>query len=82
MYRLQGSLAVVAAGCLAVVLIATLSWVATLCVQAPQFLTAKDGGVFGTCFLPVFLVAMIVMIGTLWLVAKGSTRCLRNVRAA
>jgi hypothetical protein len=81
-YRLQGSLAVVAAGCLGVVFVATLTWVATLCVQAPEFLTAKDGGVVGTSFLPVFLVAMIVMIGALWLVVKGSARCLRSVRAA
>ena len=69
MYRLQGSLAVAAAGCLGVV--STLSWVATLCVQAPEFLTSKDGGVFGSSFLPVLLVAMVVMIGTSWLVVTG-----------
>ena len=81
MYRLQGSLAVAAAGCLGVVLVSTLSWVATLCVQAPEFLTSKDGGVFGTSFLPVFLVAMVIMIGASWLVVAGSARCLRSVRS-
>lgn len=80
LYRLQGSLAVAAAGCLGVVLVSTLSWVATLCVQAPDFLTSKDGGILGTSFLPVFLVAVVVMIGTSWLVATGSARCLRSVR--
>lgn len=81
MYRLQGSLAVAAAGCLGVVLVSTRSWVATLCMQAPDFLTSKDGGILGTSFLPVFLVAMVVMIGTSWLVVTGSARCLRSVRS-
>ncbi|HEY1763007.1 MAG TPA: hypothetical protein VGG17_10470 [Acidimicrobiales bacterium] len=81
-YRLQGSLAIAAGGCLAIVLLSTLSWVATLCVQAPDFLLAKDGGVLGTSFLPLFLVAMVVMIGTSWMVVTGSTRCLRSLRSA
>jgi hypothetical protein len=81
-YRLQGSLAVVVAGCLGVVLISTLSWVATLSAQAPDFLTAKDGGVLGTAFLPLLLVAMVVMIGASWLVVAGAARCLRSVRTA
>lgn len=81
MFRLQGSLAVVSAGCLGVVLIATVSWVTALSEQAPDFLTSKDGGVFGTSFLPVFLVAMVVMIGTSWLVVTRSARCLRSVRS-
>jgi hypothetical protein len=80
MLRLQGSLAVASAGCLCVVLIATVSWVTALSGQAPDFLTSKDGGVFGTPFLPVFLVAIVVMIGTSWLVVTRSARCLRTVR--
>jgi hypothetical protein len=80
-YRLQGSLAVVAAGCLGVAFISTLLWVATLSVQAPDFLTVKDGGILGTSFLPVFSVAMVVMIGTSWMVVVGSARCLRSIRS-
>jgi hypothetical protein len=80
MYRLQGSLAVVAAGCLCIVVASTLSWVVALSAQAPDFLTAKDGGIFGTSFLTVFVVAIVVMIGTSWLVVTNSTRCLRSVR--
>lgn len=80
MFRLQGSLAVVSAGILCVVLISTLSWVTVLSEQAPDFLTSRDGGVFGTSFLPVFLVAMVVMIGTSWLVVTRSARCLRSIR--
>jgi hypothetical protein len=80
MFRLQGFLAVVSAGCLFVVLISTLSWVTALSGQAPGFLTSKDGGVFGTPFLPVFLVAIVVMIGTSWLVVTRSARCLRSIR--
>lgn len=68
----QGSLAVVAAGCLCVALISTLSRVAALSVQAPDFLTSKDGGVLGTPFLPEFLVAAVVMIETSWLVVTAS----------
>src|ERR1039458_3546110 len=79
-FRRQGSLAVVSAGCLGVVLISTLSWVAALSEQAPDFLTAKDGGVSGTPFLPVFLVAIVVMIGASWLVVTRSARCLRSIR--
>jgi hypothetical protein len=80
MFRLQGSLAAVSAGSLCVVLISTVSWVTTLSVQAPSFLTSMDGGVFGTPFLPVFLSAIIVMIGTSWLVVTRSARCLRSIR--
>jgi hypothetical protein len=80
LYRLQGSLAVVGAACLCVVVASTLSWVVALSAQAPDFLTARDGGVFGTSFLSVFVVAVVVMIGTSWLVVAGSTRCLRSVR--
>jgi hypothetical protein len=68
LYRLQGSLAVMAAGCLSVVLVSTLSWAATLYVQAPDFLTSRDQGVLSTSFLPVFLVAIVVMIEASWLV--------------
>jgi hypothetical protein len=82
MFRLQGSLAAVSAGCLCVVLLSTLSWVTALSQQAPGFLTSKDGGVFGTPFLPVFLVAIVVMIGTSWLVVSRSARCLRSIHTA
>lgn len=78
--RRQVSLAVLSAGCLGVALISTLSWVVALSDQAPNFLTAKDGGVFGTSFLTVFLVAIVVMIGTAWLVVTRSARCLRSIR--
>jgi hypothetical protein len=80
MFRLQGFLAGVSAGCLCLVLISTISWVTVLSEQAPDFLTSKDGGVFGTPFLPVFLVAIVVMIGTSWLVVTRSVRCLRSIR--
>jgi hypothetical protein len=80
MFRLQGSLAVVSAGSLCVVLISTISWVAALSEQAPAFLTSRDGGIFGTSFLPVFIVAIVVMIGTSWLVVTRSARCLRSIR--
>jgi hypothetical protein len=80
MFRLQGSLALVSAGCLCLVLISTISWVTALSEQAPDFLTSRDGGVFDTPFLPVFLVAIVVMIGTSWLVVTRSTRCLRSIR--
>jgi hypothetical protein len=76
MFRLQGSLAAVSSACLCVVLISTISWVSAFSQQAPSFLTSKDGGVFGTPFLPVFLVAIVVMIGTSWLVVTRSARCL------
>jgi hypothetical protein len=79
--RFHGSLAAVTAGCLGIFLISTLTWTATLSVQAPDFLTAKDQGIFGTSLLPIFLIAIVVMSGALWMVISGSARCLRNVRS-
>jgi hypothetical protein len=82
MFRLQGSIAVASGVSLCVVLISTLSWVTALSEQAPAFLTSRDGGVFGTAFLPVFLISIVVMIGTSWLVVTRSARCLRTIRTA
>jgi hypothetical protein len=79
-YRLLGFLAVLAAGCLAVVLASTLAWAVTLYVQAPGVLTSSDQGILGTSLLPWFLVAVVVMVGTGWLVAANTTRCLHSVR--
>jgi hypothetical protein len=79
--RVLGSLAVAAAGCLGVVVVSTLAWAGTLETQAPGFLTARDQGVLGSSFLPVLLVATVVMIGTCALATAGSARCLRSVRS-
>jgi hypothetical protein len=81
LYLVLGSVARIAAGCLSVVLVSTLLWVATVYAQAPGFLTSKDQGVLGSSLLPVFIVAVLVMSGTCWLVGVCSNRCLRNVRA-
>jgi hypothetical protein len=54
LYRLEGTLAAVTAGCIGLALVSTLSWVTTLSVQAPGFLTAKDQGIFGTPLLVDF----------------------------
>ncbi len=81
LYRVEGFLAVSAAACLSIVLLSTIAWVATLTVQAPDFLTSKDGGPFGTSFLPIFLVAIVVMIGTSAIVVSRSARCIRIIRA-
>jgi hypothetical protein len=80
-FRWQGSLAVVSAVCLGVVLISTISWVTALSEQAPTFLTSKGGGFSGTPFLAVFLVAIVDMIATSWLVVTRSARCLRIIPA-
>jgi hypothetical protein len=82
LYRVESSLAVALAACLGVVVISTIAWVATLTAQAPDFLTSKDGGPFGMSFLPLFLVAIVVMLGTSWLVFSRSARCVRNIRPA
>jgi hypothetical protein len=79
--RLYGSLAKVTAGCLGLFLVSTLLWATTLSVQAPEFLTAKDQGIFGTPLLPVFLIAIVVMAGACWLVISGSARCVRSVHS-
>jgi hypothetical protein len=81
LYRVESLLAVSAAACLSIVLLSTIAWVATLTVQAPNFLTSKDGGPFGTSFLPIFLVAIMVMIGTSAIVVSRSARCIRIIRA-
>ena len=79
-YRLMGSVAIVAAGALGIVLASTLSWATTVCVQAPGFLTSKDQGVLGTSLLPVFILAIVVMVGAGWLAVASSSRCLRSIR--
>jgi hypothetical protein len=79
-YRLMGSIAIVAAGALGIVLASTLSWATTVCVQAPGFLTSKDQGVLGTSLLPVFILAVVVMVGAGWLAVASSSRCLRSIR--
>jgi hypothetical protein len=81
LYRVQSSLAISVASCLAIVIVSTIMWVATLTVQAPDFLVAKDGGPFGTAFLPLFLVAILAMIGTSWIVVSRSAQCLRSIRS-
>jgi hypothetical protein len=78
--RLQGGLAVVAAGSLAVAVISTLTWAATLYGEAPGFLIWTNEGVLGTPLLPLFILALVVMVGACSLVAVGCTRCLRSVR--
>jgi hypothetical protein len=80
LHRVETSLAVGAAACLSIVLASTIASVATLTVEAPDFLTSKDGGPFGTSFLPVFLVATMFMIVTSWIVASRSNRCVRIIR--
>jgi hypothetical protein len=78
--RAEGFLAAVTATFLATALASTLLWVGTLLVQAPGFLTSKDQGIFGTSYLPVFLVVLVAMTGALWMVTAHSARCLRNSR--
>jgi hypothetical protein len=82
LYRVESSLAVALAVCLGIVVISTVTWVATLTAQAPDFLTVKDGGPFGMSFLPIFLVAVVVMLGTSWYVLSRSARCVRITRPA
>jgi hypothetical protein len=81
MCRVHASLAKVTAGCLGFFLVSTLLWAATLTVQAPEFLTAKDQGIFGTPLLPVFVMAVVVMSGATWMAISGSARCLRSARS-
>jgi hypothetical protein len=82
LYRVESSLAVALAACLGIVVISTVVWVATLTVQAPDFLTSKDGGPFGMSFLPIFLVATVLMVATSWVVVSRSARCVRIIRPA
>ena len=77
-WRLQGILGVAAAGCLAIALLSTLAWAATLYVQAPGFLTLSSQGVLGTTLLPIFAVAVVMMAGASCLAAAGSARYLRS----
>jgi cell division protein FtsX len=66
--------------CLGIFLVWTLLWVVTLSQQAPEFLTARDQGIFGTPLLPVFLVAIVVTAISMWAAVSGSARCLRRMR--
>jgi hypothetical protein len=77
-WRLQGSFGVAAASCLAVALLSTLAWAATLYVQAPGFLTLSSQGVLGTPLLPIFAVAVVLMAGASCLAAVGSARYLHS----
>jgi hypothetical protein len=78
--RVEGFLAAVTAALLAAAIATTLLWVGTLLVQAPGFLTSRDQGIFGTSYLPVFLVVLVVMTCALWMVTANSARCLRISR--
>ena len=82
LYRVESSFAVAIAVCLGIVVVSTVAWVATLTAQAPDFLTVKDGGPFGMSFLPIFLVAVIVMLGASWFVLSRSARCVRIIHPA
>ena len=77
--RVHGLLGTVAAGSLGIFLIAILAWVATLSLQAPDFLTASDQGIFGTPLLPLFVVAILFMSAAGWMVVSASARCRRNL---